>query len=108
MSRRCVLTRSGFSLRRRNREAVVVAERGEVVGRENILRRGESGTMFDDGRRGLLQALRRNRRRRIAGLDGEDSDESEDIMPELEPEGSDEVAAFGNAMPPLPEMRTLF
>ena len=92
------------SLRRRNREAVVVAERGEPLGRENILRRLDSGTMFDDGR-GAGEARRRERAR---ADDWEESDQREDSMPELEPVGSEEVAAFGNAMPALSEMRTLF
>ena len=95
------------SLRRRNREAVVVAERGEPLGRENILRSEDSGRMFDDG--GIANEARRRQHARLEdGTENGDEDEDDDSMPELEAVGSGEVVAFANAMPALPEMRTLF
>ena len=104
------------SLRRRNREAVVVAERGEPLGRENILSRLDSGTMVEELDGTVAEQARRSQRRWIGGLDGwneggegHESEDSNDGLPDLEPAaGSDELAAFANAMPRLPEMRTLF
>lgn len=104
-------SREEVALRRRNREAIVVAEQGQSLGRENILRRLDSGTMFDTIN-GTVAEQAMWRPRRIIGLDGGiesgDANESDGSMPELEPVGPNEVAAFADAMPSLPEMRTLF
>ena len=60
------------ALRRRNREAVVVAERGQPLGRDNILRRQDSGTATEDHRHPT----------RLDDVDGGSS--TPESMPELE------------------------
>ncbi len=90
------------SLRRRNREAVVVAERGQPLGRDNILRRLDSGTVLDDS------ASREARHTATRLEDGDDGSASDDSVPELEPVPSDRPTMTINGIPPSQELRTLF
>jgi hypothetical protein len=114
-------SREEVSLRRRNREAVVVAERGQPLGRENILRRqtGDSERAMPLPPEGM-RAMRRSSGRQVMGImftaDGEEypmRSESPDGMPDLEPLSTtssmlDPVRATGELMPDLPESSRIF
>ena len=88
-------SREEVSLRRRNREAIVVANRGEPLGRDNILRRVDSATLQNDN---PFPWTRTGPRHLTRPGDVADGSSSSDSMPELQSAPSNPVLAAANAI----------